>query len=216
MGFALLFPAFDILGADGIVIESATYGGNCGVPEGNATSHIASRCNGKFKCQYTVDHKIIGDPAYGCAKIYTVLYRCGDNPSVHRVAVPKEAGWGDKTVVLECWKTIKVSSATYGENCGAGKGNVTDDIAKQCDGKKTCSYNVDHKVIGDPTFGCAKTYSVEYQCGDNPKIFQESLPAEAGWGDKSITLKCNKRPDFHYQPSVNIGAPPLREGPGSR
>jgi hypothetical protein len=86
----------------GIRIESATYGGNCGVAKGNVTTHIARQCNGKPRCRYTVDHKIIGDPAPGCAKTYTVRYRCGNNPQVFEKSLAAEAGWGDKSVLLEC------------------------------------------------------------------------------------------------------------------
>lgn len=86
----------------GIRIEFATYGANCGVAKGNVTAHIAKQCNGKSRCRYVVNHKIIGDPAYGCAKIYTVRYRCGNNPRVFDRSLPAEAGWGDKAVLLEC------------------------------------------------------------------------------------------------------------------
>ena len=89
-------------GSSGIHVESATYGSNCGVASGNVTNHIARQCNGKARCRYTVDHKIIGDPARGCAKTYTVRYRCGNNPQVFEKSLPAEAGWGDKAVVLDC------------------------------------------------------------------------------------------------------------------
>ena len=88
---------------DGIRILSATYGGNCGVAEGNVTDHIARQCNGKYRCHYTVDHKVIGDPAYGCEKTYVVRYQCGNNPQVFEKFLAGEAGWGDKSVFLECW-----------------------------------------------------------------------------------------------------------------
>jgi hypothetical protein len=85
---------------------------------------------------------------------------------------------------------IRIVSATYGSNCGVAKGNVTAHIAKQCNGKSRCRYVVDHKIIGDPAYGCAKTYTVRYRCGNNPQVFEKSLPAEAGWGDKSVLLEC--------------------------
>ena len=85
---------------------------------------------------------------------------------------------------------ISVMSATYGANCGVKKGNVTSYIAKQCNGKSECRYTVDWKIIGDPAYGCAKTYTVQYQCGDNTKVYEESLSAEAGWGDKAVLLRC--------------------------
>ena len=77
---------------------------------------------------------------------------------------------------------IKIESATYGANCGVAKGNVTAHIAKQCDGKTKCRYVVNHKIIGDPAYGCAKTYIVRYRCGNNPRVFDRALSAEAGWG----------------------------------
>ena len=40
--------------APGISVASATYGGNCGAPQGNATYDVASSCYGKVDCQYTV------------------------------------------------------------------------------------------------------------------------------------------------------------------
>lgn len=89
-------------GTGGVSVESATYGGNCGVAKGNVTTHIAEQCNGKSRCQYTVDHKVIGDPAFGCAKTYVVRYRCGNNPQVFEKSLDAEAGWGDKSVLLEC------------------------------------------------------------------------------------------------------------------
>ena len=89
-------------GAAGISIQSATYGGNCGVPSGNVTEHIARQCDGKASCRYTVDHRIIGDPARGCAKTYAVRYICGGDRRVREASLPAEAGWGDKAVALDC------------------------------------------------------------------------------------------------------------------
>ena len=109
---------------------------------------------------------------------------------------------------------IRVVSATYCGNCGVVEGNVTAHIAKQCNGKSKCQHTVDHKIIGDPAYGCAKAYTVRYRCGNNPH--EKSLSAEAGWGDKSVVLRCRKRRVFEYKPKVDIGAPTSREGPGSR
>jgi len=86
-----------------IRVVSATYGGNCnGVTKGNVTAHIADKSNGKSIYRYTVDHRVIGDPAPGCAKSYIVQYRCGNNPKVYEIILPEEAGWGDKVIVLDC------------------------------------------------------------------------------------------------------------------
>ena len=112
---------------------------------------------------------------------------------------------------------IRVESATYGGNCGVAKGNATDHIAEWCNGTSICHYSVDHKIIGDPAYGCAKIYTVRYRCGNSPKVFEQSLSAEAGWGNKSVGLKCKQGiRKFMYNPKVNIGAPTNREGVGSR
>ena len=99
--------------AGGIKIISATYGGNCGASWGNVTSHIAQQCNGKSRCRYTVDHKIIGDPAPGCAKTYIVRYRCGNSPQVFEASLSAEAGWGDKAILLDCEENPGPSPNTY-------------------------------------------------------------------------------------------------------
>jgi hypothetical protein len=69
-------------------------------------------------------------------------------------------------------------------------GNVTDHIAKACNGKAECTYAVDHKVIGDPAYGCQKTYVVTYRCGTDEQTYEQRLSAEAGWGDKAVVLRC--------------------------
>ena len=111
---------------------------------------------------------------------------------------------------------IKIISATYGGNCGIATGNATGHISRQCNGKSRCEYTVDHKVIGDPAYGCAKTYVVRYRCGTSSKVRIKSLTPEAGWGDKSVVLTCKRRKKFIYKPKADIGAPTNREGAGSR
>jgi len=51
-----------------IIVTAGTYGRNCNTPYGNVTAHLASQCNGRATCSYTIDYQIIGDPAQGCAK----------------------------------------------------------------------------------------------------------------------------------------------------
>jgi len=108
---------------------------------------------------------------------------------------------------------IKIISATYGANCGVAKGNVTQYIAKQCNGKSRCKYVVDYKKIGDPAYGCKKIYSVIYQCGNDSHIYKKSLGAEAGWGDKSVLLDCQKNPETisSQNSGSEIGQPIAKE-----
>jgi len=83
-----------------IYVISATYGGNCGVPRGNVTGHVAGACNGQRVCPYTVHHQIIGDPRAGCPKDFVVRWACGDG-APRRAGAPPEAGFGT-VVVLSC------------------------------------------------------------------------------------------------------------------
>jgi hypothetical protein len=84
-----------------IRVISATYGANCGAPADNATAHIADQCDGEETCKYRVYYGDIGDPAHGCAKAYSVQYRCGGG-SVRQESLDPEAGLGDKSVLLDC------------------------------------------------------------------------------------------------------------------
>src|SRR4051794_32295459 len=47
----------------GLNIRTATYGGSCGAPSGNATKDLGSSCNGRADCNYVVDVDRLGDPA---------------------------------------------------------------------------------------------------------------------------------------------------------
>jgi hypothetical protein len=86
--------------------------------------------------------------------------------------------------------TISVTSATYGGNCGAPAGNVTSQLAAACNGRTTCSYTIDYRVLGDPAPGCAKNYVAQWKCGTNPTVRSVTAPAEAGFGSV-VTLTCN-------------------------
>jgi hypothetical protein len=56
---------------------SATYGGECGAPRGNADHAIATLCNGKGRCDLPYLRARLGRAAPGCAKDLQVEYRCG-------------------------------------------------------------------------------------------------------------------------------------------
>ena len=84
-----------------IHIVAGTYGQNCRAAYGNKTPHLQQSCEGHTRCVYRVDYKVIGDPAYGCAKDYIAEWRCGDEPGVRRAVAAPEAGYG-KTVELAC------------------------------------------------------------------------------------------------------------------
>ena len=61
-------------------------------------------------------------------------------------------------------------------------------IASNCDGKNTCYYNIDHNKIGDPSFGCAKQYKVQYNCGSGPSRIVSANSEASG---RKIFLDCS-------------------------
>ena len=78
--------------AASILVSQATYGGNCSVAPGNLTGVLAQSCNGRADCEYTVDYKVLGDPARGCRKDFAVEWQCTGNAARHRFSLRGEAG----------------------------------------------------------------------------------------------------------------------------
>jgi hypothetical protein len=60
---------------------------------------------------------------------------------------------------------IDVTSATFGQNCGVPRGNVTEQVAALCNGKESCSLPGPQVNNPDPAFGCNKGFAAECQCG---------------------------------------------------
>lgn len=85
-------------------------------------------------------------------------------------------------------RVIRIMSATYGASCGISSGNATRNVSALCDGRKSCSYKVSYKVLGDPAYGCKKDFFVSYYCGRTGPL-QAKAPAEAGYGSV-VSLAC--------------------------
>jgi hypothetical protein len=83
---------------------------------------------------------------------------------------------------------IKVVSGTYGQNCGAQRGNATLDLATWCDGKDTCEYRIDRRKTLDPAAGCPKDFLAEWRCGKT-EFHTAMLSPEAGVGS-TLVLSC--------------------------
>ena len=100
-----LFLAFEAVGpaagGQAIRVVDATFGANCGAPPGNATAIVRSKCDGQTSCRFRVDVNEIGDPAYGCAKDFSVAWTCRAEGLPRRAALEPEAGFGG-TVLLAC------------------------------------------------------------------------------------------------------------------
>jgi hypothetical protein len=94
--------------------------------------------------------------------------------------------------------TINVLAATYGLNCAGFtptngtrnavfRGNATGPVAGACNGRASCSFTVRVEQLGDPAYGCAKNFDVDYACGGAAKT--AFAGAEAGYGSV-VRLSC--------------------------
>jgi hypothetical protein len=82
---------------------------------------------------------------------------------------------------------VRVTEATYGANCGAPGGNVTAALAASCNGRVSCPYKLDYRIIGDPKPGCGKDFTVKWRCGSVGR--SAGVPAGSGLGE-DIYLYC--------------------------
>lgn len=82
-----------------ILVSQATYGKSCNASPGNMTGVLASTCNGRDRCEYIVDYKVIGDPAPGCRKDFAAEWRCTGTAGLHHLTLPGEAGRGSLATI---------------------------------------------------------------------------------------------------------------------
>lgn len=88
-------------------------------------------------------------------------------------------------------KSISVVSGSFGTNCGASYGNVTSHLASSCNGKKSCTYTVNFRIIGDPCRG-NKSYIAEWRCGGNSTIYRaQAFEMRVEPYTATINLTCN-------------------------
>ena len=88
--------------------------------------------------------------------------------------------------------SVRVLGAAYGRNCpGNVNTNVTNDLARQCQGRDYCVYRIDHRQIGDPRPGCAKDYQARYVCRDGGNERYVSANPEAS--GQSVVLDCRRQ-----------------------
>jgi hypothetical protein len=84
---------------------------------------------------------------------------------------------------------IRVVSASYGAgSCGNPVGNVTGTVGQYCNGEPSCNFFVHNSVLGDPSYGCAKDFDVQFEC-NGQSGFSASHGAVAGEG-YSVLLSC--------------------------
>lgn len=89
-----------------LIVDSATYGGNCKAPIGNVTSKVATDlgCNWKDSCSIPISNATFGDPAPGCKKGFDIAYKCGGSP-FSRNLTPAEG----QTMILDCKDYMQTS-----------------------------------------------------------------------------------------------------------
>ncbi|MGH1413595.1 MAG: hypothetical protein ACRBB0_08875, partial [Pelagimonas sp.] len=112
---------------------------------------------------------------------------------------------GTETELPGAWRCrvedeILIDQATYGRNCGADLGNVTDLVARKCRTKSggadnntgKCEVVVDMDRFGRPGGDqCKHDFEVLYTCtGDGDKIRSLYIPGEAGY-DTLAQLNCH-------------------------
>jgi hypothetical protein len=68
--------------------------------EGNATYAAGEACDGKMDCRFTVSSSILGDPANGCGKDFSLEYRCRPGKSIKTLKLPAEAN--NEVAALDC------------------------------------------------------------------------------------------------------------------
>jgi len=95
----------------GIFVVRASYGESCrhfrptppmvnSYREGNATYAAGEACDGKMDCRFTVSSSILGDPANGCGKDFSLEYRCRPGKSIKTLKLPAEAN--NEVAALDC------------------------------------------------------------------------------------------------------------------
>ena len=148
---------------NGINAIAAIYGPVCSNNGERVDGSMQESCYGETTCLYTVDHNDIGDPCSGVGKDFFYAYTCrGDGNGVNVGSITGEASGDTLHIVCSGNREIKIAKAYYGLNCNPS--DVTNSLSSACNGDTTCSYTVDHTVIGDPCVGTAKDYVYAYQC----------------------------------------------------
>jgi hypothetical protein len=90
---------------------------------------------------------------------------------------------------------VEIVSASYGANCGAPIGNVTQAVQGACKAGSSCVYRVEVGVLGDSAPGCAKEFAAQISCpgeAGNKSVRSVRVPPEAGLGSQ-VQLGCDAR-----------------------
>jgi hypothetical protein len=93
-----------------LMINSATYGGNCKVPIGNVTPKVGGDlgCNWSRSCSIPISNNTFDDPSPGCVKSFDVAYKCGGK-SFSKNLSPAEG----QTMILDCGEYMSTECQYY-------------------------------------------------------------------------------------------------------
>ena len=97
----------------------------------------------------------------------------------------------DRNYSLYCEQLPQNEVEEYIESMIANNGDralIT--LKEACENKKSCSYLIDHTVIGDPVVGCPKKFELEYRCSGKKVIHEVVVGWEAS--GKTAELVCPK------------------------
>lgn len=87
-----------------IRIDTATYGGNCGVQIGNVSDQVRNNfgCEWYETCSIPISNSTFGDPSKGCAKSFDLSYKCGSAPFSKNIETAE-----GQTLVVDCGEHIR-------------------------------------------------------------------------------------------------------------
>jgi len=85
-------------------------------------------------------------------------------------------------------RAITIVAGTYGENCGATRGNLTRELARHCNGRQTCDYALSVLHPGGTPMTCPSDFRAEWHC-DHADFHSAALGPGAKAGD-TLVLGC--------------------------
>ncbi|MBC8741552.1 hypothetical protein F6X40_33865 [Paraburkholderia sp. UCT31] len=89
-------------------------------------------------------------------------------------------------------RAITIVSGTYGENCGAPRGNLTRELERHCNGRETCDYALPGLHKGGTTMACPRDFHAEWQC-DHADFHTAALGPGAKSGDTLVLGRVESR-----------------------
>jgi hypothetical protein len=93
-----------------LMVDSATYGGNCKAPIGNGTKKVGFDlgCNWSRSCSIPISNNTFGDPNPGCAKSFDAAYKCGGKSFTKNLSSAE-----GQTMILDCGDYMNTECQYY-------------------------------------------------------------------------------------------------------